>query len=180
MLPPHIAYIHQPDIVRCRKSKLMNRRLSLQVDRLYISGHTNPLVEKRLRSLSPVNSREDPYIAILLIGLAQEQRLNPVDGDIAPDNSSKTSPSRITSSPRLQTVLLSHPEDMSCLHVYTSCVSHKLLDRFDFPCRPPPADAQPWLGMTISHRRLALWPLKTLRRRLETVLCHAGSEGTEA
>ncbi|KLU92845.1 hypothetical protein MAPG_11807 [Magnaporthiopsis poae ATCC 64411] len=180
-LPPaRIAYIHQLDICRWRKCKLISRKLWVWTDDVSIRRHTTPLVEKRYRSLRPANSREDPYIAAVLVGLAQAQRLDPVDGDAAPENSDKTSPSRITSSPRVQTVLLSHPADKGRLHVFTSRISHELLDRFDFPSRPPPADAQSRQGMTISHRRLALKPIKTLQRRLGLFLRHVASQGTEA
>jgi len=115
------------------------------------------IINKQLRRITPNDPRQDPYIAALLIALAQQQRLCLGDGN---NNASQ--------------VLLATLVGDEWLYIYTSMVSLEFLDGLDNPSRPPPASAQSRLGMAIYRRRLAFKPYETLPRRLALVVRDAG------
>jgi hypothetical protein len=138
-------------------------------------------VQKQLRRLAPKDPREDPYLAALLIALAQEQRLRSDrecgesgDDDGGNDRNLPRGAPSVAACPML---LVTRPSDTRWLHIYTSKVSPEFLDRFDRPSRPPPADAPCGLDMVIYRRRLAFKPYDTLPQRLAAVLSDANLAG---
>jgi hypothetical protein len=114
------------------------------------------IINKQLRRITPDDPREDPYIAALLIALAQKQRRY-LDED--------TSGSQ---------VLLATLRGDEWLYIYTSMVSLEFLHRLDNPSRPPPAGSPSRRGVAICRRRLAFQPYETLRQRLAVVVRDAG------
>ncbi|KAK5657164.1 hypothetical protein OQA88_3221 [Cercophora sp. LCS_1] len=114
------------------------------------------IINKQLRRITPDDPREDPYIAALLIALAQKQRLNFGDDNGGPQ------------------VLLATLLGDEWLYIYTSLVSLEFLDGLDKPSRPPPAGAQSRLGMAIHRRRLAFKPHETLPQRLAAAVRDVG------
>ncbi|KAK3372712.1 hypothetical protein B0H63DRAFT_514058 [Podospora didyma] len=120
------------------------------------------VVHKKLRRITPHDPREDPYIAALLIALAQKQRRLHLGDD---DNSGGS-----------QVLLLANLHGDEWLYIYTSMVSPEFLDGLDNPSRPPPpvggAQSQP--GMVIYRRQLALESYETLPWRLTVVVRDAG------
>ncbi|KAL8407621.1 hypothetical protein RB594_006447 [Gaeumannomyces avenae] len=156
---PHLAYINLTDLGRFRTSILcVSHRKRPRWPCAYVlpppDSPAGRRVEKQQRALQPANSREDPYIAALLVALAQARRLGGVDmGRSA-----------------LQTVLFTHSRDVNSLHIYTSEISKEVLDRFDFPSRSPPACAPSRLGITIVRQKITLRPLGTLQNRLAAAL----------
>ncbi|GAB1316424.1 hypothetical protein MFIFM68171_06634 [Madurella fahalii] len=170
--PPvsQLVYVDPSDIARHRRIKLGPS--------LHGNIHRPPNVpglsrfQKQLRRLTPHDPREDPYIAALLIALAQEQRL-PDEGGGGNHNDMNLF-SCATNAARSQLLLVTRPGDTTWLHIYTTKVSPEFLERIDWPFPPPPADARsrPW--MSICRRRLAFKRYKTLPRRLTAVLRDAG------
>ncbi|KAL8318630.1 hypothetical protein RB597_005756 [Gaeumannomyces tritici] len=156
---PHLAFINLRELRQYRTSILC---VSHRKRPRWPFAHALPppgspawhRVEKQRRALQPAISREDPYIAALLVAQAQAQRLEYGE----------------TGRSALQTVLLTHPKDQNLLHIYTSEISKEVLDRFDFPSCPPPACAPSRLGITIVRRRITLKPLGTLQNRLAAAL----------
>ncbi|KAL8354389.1 hypothetical protein RB601_003995 [Gaeumannomyces tritici] len=156
---PHLAYIDLTDLRRFRTSILcVSHRKRPRWPCAYVlpppDSPAGRRVEKQRRALQPAISREDPYIAAILVAQAQAQRLEYGE----------------TGRSALQTVLLTHPKDQNLLHIYTSEISKEVLDRFDFPSCPPPACAPSRLGITIVRRRITLKPLGTLQNRLAAAL----------
>jgi len=143
---------------------------------LGIPCRVNPPVsrrtQKQLRRITPDNCYEDPYIAALLIALAQEQRLCEKGSD---DNNEI--PYSAASAAPLQMLLASGPYNGKWLHIYTSKVSPEFLAMFDRPSLPPPGGAQQRPKMVIYRRQLTFKPYKTLSQRLAAVIQDTSSSG---
>ena len=166
-----LGYLDLSDITRHRRIKLSGPVLPLGV-----RPRTPPnlpgfrRIQKQLRRLAPENPRKDPYIAALLIALAQEQRLYDKSGD---DDDNENAYSAASAAPS-QMLLVTRSGYTKWLYIYTSQVSPEFLDRLNWPSRSPPADAQSRLGMAIYYRKLAFEPYKTLPQRLAAVVQSEG------
>ncbi|KAK1828094.1 hypothetical protein QBC39DRAFT_158620 [Podospora conica] len=99
------------------------------------------LGQKIQRRLRPSNEAEDPYIAAVLISLAQQRRSRHVDST--------------SDAPKCQKVcLLARPTGPRCLYFYTARFSHAFLDRLDMPSRYSPSS-----DVIISVCRIPLLPM---------------------
>ena len=149
-----LGYINLSDIAGHRRNKLSNQGVGCK------HRPPNPpgirVINKQLRRNTPDDPRQDPYIAALLIALAQKQRVH-----LGDDNSGS------------QVLLATLPGD-EWLYIYTTMVSLEFLDGLDNPSRLPPAGAQSRLGMAIYRRRLAFKPYETPPWRLAVVVRDAG------
>lgn len=157
-----MGYLHLPDIEHHRRNKLS----PLRQLRANLPGLGR--AEKQLRSLTPDNIFEDPYIATILIALAQDGRRH-VSNSLDYLNAIKTG--------QLSMLLATGPNDDEWLHIYTSKVSPECLDRFDYPYRTPVANARSQVGITIYRRKLAFKPYETFSQRLAVVMQNAGQVG---
>ncbi|KAK0655453.1 hypothetical protein B0T16DRAFT_12554 [Cercophora newfieldiana] len=155
--PPlaQLGYINLSDMAWHRRNKLSGLGVGCKHRRPNPPG--TRVINKQLRRITPDDPREDPYIAALLIALAQKQRVH-----LGDDNSGS------------QVLLLATLLGDEWLYIYTSMVSLEFLDGLDNPSRLPPAGAQSRLGMAIHRRRLAFQPYETLPRRLAVVVRDAG------
>ncbi|KAK1749611.1 hypothetical protein QBC47DRAFT_418833 [Echria macrotheca] len=174
--PAHLVYLDLSDMERCRRSKLLGappppgipRRRNLPLTRRS---------EKQLRRIRPGKRYEDPYIAALLIALAQDQRhCEKGSDDYDDDDDNDGNPSGAANAAPLQ-MLLANGYDADWLYIYTTKVSTELLDMLNRPSYPLPANAQPGPGMVIYRQRLAFTPYNTLSQRLSSFLQHASSLG---
>jgi len=154
-----------------RRSKLSGPPPPLSIPRranLPVSHRT----QKQLRRITPDSRYEDPYIAAVLIALAQEQGLC----EKASDDNNEIPYSAASAAP-LQMLLASGPYNSKWLHIYTSKVSPEFLAMLNRLSLPPPAGAQHRPGMVIYRRRLAFKPYETLSQRLAAVIQDARSSG---
>ncbi|KAK4209901.1 hypothetical protein QBC37DRAFT_485764 [Rhypophila decipiens] len=119
----------------------------------------------RPRDYSPL--KEDPYMAVLLIALAQralaahqnKNRDDNVDDGGDDSNGDGT-----------QMLLVTNPRVDKYLHVYTSNISKEFLARFEWPKLSPTGDGERKFGMVILHRRVEFEPYDTFRERFIAVL----------
>lgn len=167
--PKRLGYLNLADMEQYRKTQLFGPPPPIGFE-----YQPNPPAARRrvklLRALVPEDPCQDPYIAGVLIALAQEQRFT----ERGSTNGNGSLGSAASSAP-LQTLVASGPRDHEWLYIYTSKVSPEFLDRLDYPSRPPPASAQSQLGMVIHRRKLAFKPYGTLQKRLTSVIQDATS-----
>ncbi|KAK4445313.1 hypothetical protein QBC34DRAFT_441729 [Podospora aff. communis PSN243] len=110
--------------------------------------------KKLLHRLNIDDLDEDPYIAAVLIALAQKQRHYLLRGEKAS-----------------QMVLASKSCIGRCdnprMHIYACAMSTAFIDALQDPNRPLPAESPTPVGITIHHQRLPLKPYSTLAKRLQ-------------
>ena len=176
--PAQLAYLDLSEIAQHRRTKLAGPAPPMGARRRPNAPGFRR-VQKQLRRLAPKDRREDPYLAALLIALAQEQRLHYSErrkGGEDDGNDTKL-PRDAPSVAPCPMLLVTRPSDTRWLPIYTSNVSPEFLDRFDRPSHPPPADAPCGLQMAIHRRRLTFKPYETLQQRLAAVVRDANLVG---
>ncbi|KAK3694151.1 hypothetical protein B0T22DRAFT_506369 [Podospora appendiculata] len=152
--PAQLVYLDLSEIARYREIKVAG------------PGHV-------WATILPKTRLEDPYIAAVLIAIAQEQRLHGKGENKKSKKQDEIYPTdattEATSASILSMMLITRPKDAKWLYIYTSKVPSAFLERLDHPSRPP-AQASSGLEMAIYRRWLAFKPYETLSQRLVTVL----------
>jgi hypothetical protein len=162
--PTQLGHLDLPDVDWQRKTKVcghipppgFRRRDNRPIER-----HKR----KKLQRVRPRDPFEDPYIAAVLIALAQEEQR--CRGKSNRNGANKTA----TCAPSLQVLLANNRKKF--LHIYTSKISPEFLNRFNrggHCCSLIAEEAQSRLGMVIRRRMLAFEPYETFAERLKAVL----------
>ena len=178
-ISPSLAYLDLSDITQQRRVKLGDPSAALSSHP--VNAPRFRRAQKLLRRFTPADLFEDPYLFALLVAIAQAQHrrlYKNSNEDISVSNAitpPPPSPSPPPPSPPPPTILLvTRPGDTIWLHIYTSNIPAKLLDRLDCPSRPPPTVMPP---VTIYRRQLAFKPYETLPQRLAAVVDGKWQEG---
>ncbi|POR34386.1 Uncharacterized protein TPAR_05408 [Tolypocladium paradoxum] len=125
------------------------------------------LFKIRLKSITPTEPLHDPYIAALLIAVAQRQHL------VALEQQGYESERNciLTFSPQ---VLVSS-KDKECMHLYTADISSSFLEMLIRPDVPPPAPTSISIQITVVPYK----PYNTLRDRLFALLLPPQSQDVD-
>ncbi|POR37669.1 Uncharacterized protein TPAR_02135 [Tolypocladium paradoxum] len=152
---PIAAHIERGHIASMRREMLQP----------YIPGPYNrPVVAMRatkLKTLVPTEPLHDPYIAALLIALAQYRR-RMLDRDGADEKADMT---------LFPLKVLCTNEDKELMHLYSATIPSSLLDKFDHPSVPPPETP----SISIQITSIPYKPLETLRDRLLALILPTAS-----
>ncbi|KAH0522842.1 hypothetical protein TsFJ059_006629 [Trichoderma semiorbis] len=131
---PSLAFLSLRDVSQQRN---MSIRFPRHVER---SSPEYRIAEKNRNSVRPVNEVEDPYIAAVLIALAQKQqrRQHAVAGTQADTpNREDASDGELKAH---EVFLLAHTAmDKPCLYFYTARIPSSFLDRLDYPSENIPS-----------------------------------------
>ncbi|GKT81886.1 hypothetical protein ColTof4_14309 [Colletotrichum tofieldiae] len=148
VLGPSVIYLDASAIKASRKQHLQN--LYLQ----YFSQEKKRLYQCHLAQLaSDIAPRQDPYVAVMLIALAQAQRRALQSRDRSPPPTEQAF--------RVH-VLISDVEDKSCLGVYTAEIPDAFLDKLAYPRLPPLRDT----SFQIYHTAIPYEPYSSFQHRL--------------
>ncbi|KAK1657650.1 hypothetical protein BDP55DRAFT_422299 [Colletotrichum godetiae] len=145
---PSIIYLDASDIRASREEHLRN--LYLQ----YFSQEKKRLYQSHLGQLAAdIAPCRDPYMAVMLIALAQAQRRAVQSRDRSPPPAEQAFRAH---------VLVSDVNDKSCLRVYTAQVPDAFLDKLVYPRLPPVRDT----SFRIYHTTVPYEPYSSFRHRL--------------
>ncbi|PNY27615.1 Uncharacterized protein TCAP_02464 [Tolypocladium capitatum] len=151
---PIAAHIERGHITTLRMNTL----------RSFTSSRHNPPVDAirsiKWKNLVPSEPLHDPYIAALLIALAQQRR-KMLDRGVRPRDKAG-----VTEWPFK---VLCTNEDKEIMQLYSANIPSSLLDKFDYPSVPPPEPTSISIQITCIYYK----PLETLRDRLLALILPA-------
>ncbi|KAF6786818.1 transposase [Colletotrichum sojae] len=151
---PSAAFFYYLDVVAARKSLLGPLTKSLP------SGPIRSLRKIRLGNLTPPEPTHDPYVAAVLIALAQAQLAKAQRASSPPDR------------PSFRVHALLYHIDRPELQIHTANVTRAFLDKLASPKSTPP----PGTHLTISTTILPFEPLGTFEPRLVQVMSPRGQK----
>ncbi|KAK5987033.1 hypothetical protein PT974_11149 [Cladobotryum mycophilum] len=151
---PRFAYLNYADVQTHRIKEHRVRRWhpymnnNPQVSRLY---------GKKLARLEPKEWTEDPYIAAVLIAVAQAQQRR------STSNSGPSDSALLDGQLNYKSILIvTRVTDQEAIHLYSAKISSNFLKRFDKPSFDPAVPT----GLMIEHWTLPFQPFETLQQRL--------------
>ncbi|RDA86307.1 hypothetical protein CP532_5668 [Ophiocordyceps camponoti-leonardi (nom. inval.)] len=146
------AYVDQQHLQLLR-SDAVRPHIDMRSSRNRATRIAITLQRIRVKRLTPAEPLHDPYIAALLIAVAQEQYKQVLEwsNDIHED----------WPRPFVSHVFFSFPRS-ECLYLYTADISSTFLDQFNRPAIPPSTKTV----LSIRVTNIPFKPLKTLRGRL--------------
>ncbi|KAL7941401.1 hypothetical protein V8C42DRAFT_335051 [Trichoderma barbatum] len=154
---PSLAFLNLRSVGIRRDNSIRPRRFKV------INPPACNIRRRKQESIRPVNEAEDPYIAAVLIALAQEQQHqqanvaakqeNPLDREYTPDMGPKHYKVFVLALSALET---------PCLYFYTAQIPSSFLDRLDKPSQNIPS--RPF---RIRYHRIPLSPVKAMKRVLK-------------
>ncbi|KAF9869223.1 hypothetical protein CkaCkLH20_13302 [Colletotrichum karsti] len=154
---PDIAYLDTSIIKSARKNSLRGS------DKTRWSKPTVALYHLRLASITPSEPYHDPYIASLLIAMAQEM------------HRANRSPNRcLLQPPRTYRVhvLLGNVDDKSTLHIFTTNVSENFLGKLDCTRTSPSGPA----ALAIQVQPISYAPYASFQQRLVHAMFPGGQK----
>ncbi|UKZ61470.1 uncharacterized protein TrAtP1_002736 [Trichoderma atroviride] len=135
---------------------LVSERRDNSIKSTHFKRVNNPgyaIRQRRLRNIQPTNKAEDPYIAAVLIALAQEQRRQRADAAAKNQGPSIESPKHF----KVHVLALSELK-VASLYFYTARIPSTFLDRLDSPSLHIPSKP-----FRVSYHRIFLSSTATMK-----------------
>lgn len=154
-MPPVAAHVDHGRIVCSREMRIVNSCFSTRRNR-----PVTALTRIKLRRYASTEPLYEPYLAALLIALAQQQWRTV-------QSTTRTQASGV------KPKLLYSSDDTEFMHLYTTQVSSTLMTMFDDPSFAPPSPE----SLSIQAVTILYKPLETLRDRLLALVLESSSLG---
>lgn len=141
----------------------VRRNMSIRPWHVRRSSPEYKTLEKKRNDVRPVNEVEDPYIAAVLIALAQKQQRQQHAVAVTQADTLNRGDASDGESKAYEVFLLAHSAmEKPCLYFYTARIPFSFLDRLDHPSQNIPS-----LPFRIKYHEISFSSLDAMKKDLE-------------